>query len=113
MRGIGAVRTGLQSHWPGLFGRLLRLSALLLFRDPQQGAQTVVYCAVLPDQAVIDARLCGKLVVDCRPVDVRPPAATNYRDADRLWELATRICAGLGGDARSMATEPAAAATAD
>jgi len=87
---IGAVRSGLQSHWPGLFGRLLRLSAWILFRNATQGAQTVIYSAVVSQQTAID-QLCGKLVVDCRGVDVLP-VARDYRDAERLWAAATRIC---------------------
>lgn len=102
------MRSGLQSHWPGLFGRLLRLSASILFRDPQQGAQSVIYCAVLADRALVD-RLRGKLIVDCRGVDLQP-AARSYRDADILWAVATNIC-GLNV-AHAMTTEPAAV-TAD
>jgi len=102
----GAVRSGLQSHWPGLFGRLLRLSAMILFRSAKQGAQTVIYCAVVPEKTVVD-RLCGKLVVDCRAVQLLP-AARKYRDAERLWAIASHICALT--DARSIATEPAAVA---
>ena len=102
----GAVRSGLQSHWPGLFGAVLRLSAIILFRDAKQGAQTLIYCAVVSDKTVVD-QLCGKLVVDCRGVEVLP-AARKYRDAERLWAIASHICALT--DARSMATEPAAVA---
>ena len=110
----GAVRSGLQSNWPGLPGRVLRLTALLLFRDAVHGAQTVVYCAVLDDRSAVERRLCGRLVVDCRPVDVRHRPGTNYRDADRLWQLASGICARVD-DAPTrvtMATKPAAAAAA-
>jgi len=101
------VRSGLQSHWPGLFGRFLRLSALILFRNAAQGAQTIVYCAVVSHRTVVE-QLCGKLVVDCGGVDVLP-VARQYRDAERLWALATRICALE--DAHTMATELAAVAT--
>ena len=105
------MRSGLQSHWPGLIGRLLRLSAWLFFREPVQGAQTVVYCAVVSDSTVLD-QLCGKLVVDCRGVDVLQ-AARKYRDAERLWAVASQMC-GLSDASCTMATEPpAAAATAD
>ena len=92
-----------------MFGRLLRLLALVVFRDAVQGAQTIIYCAVVSHQTVVD-QLCGKLVVDCSGVDVLP-AAKKYRDAERLWAMASRIC--VLDDARTMATEPAAAATKD
>ena len=106
---IGPVRSGLLSHWPGLFGRVLRLSSLILFRDAVQGAQTIIYCAVVSHKTVVD-QLCGKLVVDCGGVDV-VPAAKKYRDAERLWAIATRICAL--DDAITMATESAVAVTTD
>jgi len=86
----GPVRSGLLSHWPGLVGRLLRLAAMILFRDPVQGAQTIIYCAVTSNKALVD-RLIGKLVVDCRGVDVLA-TVVKYRDAERLWEAAANIC---------------------
>ena len=103
----GPVRSGLLSNWPGMFGRILRLASLLLFRDTVQGAQSIVYCAVVSHKTVVD-QLCGKLVADCRGVDVLP-AARKYRDAERLWAAALRICAL--DDARTMATDPAAVTT--
>ena len=102
------MRSSLQSHLPGFEGSLVRLAASFLFRDPAQGAQTVVYCAVVPDKTAVD-QLCGKLVMNCRAVDVLP-VARSYGDAQRLWDVSTRIC-GLS-DAGTMATEPAAV-TAD
>ena len=105
---IGAVKSGLQSHWPGLFGHLLRLSALILFRDARQGAQTVIYCALVSDKTAVD-QLSGKLVVDCRGVDV-VQVARKYRDAERLWAVVSQIC--QLDDARTMATELPAAVTA-
>ena len=53
---------------------------------------------------VIDWWYIGKLVVDCSGVDIAP-AATKYRDAERLWAASSRICAL--NDARFIATEPA------
>jgi len=47
--------------------------------------------------------------MNCRAVDVLP-VARSYGDAQRLWDVSTRIC-GLS-DAGTMATEPAAV-TAD
>ena len=77
---------------------------MILFRNATQGAQTIIYCAVVSDKTVVD-QLCGRLVVDCRGVDVLP-AARKYRDAERLWAIASHICAL--NDTSTMTTEPAA-----
>jgi len=91
----GAVRSDLLRHWPGVSGHLLRFAASILFRSCVQGAQTIVYCAVVSDTAMVD-RLRGKLVIDCRAEEIRR-ASTNdqrrYHDCSRrLWHLADRIC---------------------
>ena len=42
---LGAVKTGLQSNWPGVSGFLLRLVASLFFKSPTKGAEILIYCA--------------------------------------------------------------------
>ncbi len=42
---LGAVKTGLQSNWPGVSGILLRLVASLFFKSPSEGAEILIYCA--------------------------------------------------------------------
>ena len=118
---IGAVRSGLQARWPGVSGRLLRAVAWLLFRDARQGAQSVVYCAVLSDRPLV-VHLAGKLVADCRPIDLDLRHRCSYRDADRLWAAAGRLCAhrlhhcddddDTPGDTLTTDHAPAAAAAA-
>jgi hypothetical protein len=96
----GPVKTNLQANWPGLGGRLIRLLATLFFRDPRDGAQTVVYCAAVSDEEA-DHQLRGKLVVDCAGLDVDAAAVTKaYNDAEQLWTTAAALC-GLQATAAS------------
>lgn len=89
----GPVKTGLQSNWPGPGGVALRLLATVLFRCARDGAQTVVYCAAVPDNEA-NRLLRGKLVVDCvgRDVDAAVGIRESCRDAEKLWTIATTLC---------------------
>jgi len=88
----GAVQTGLQSNWPGAAGVVIRLIARAFFRHPRDGAQTVVYCAAVPDKEA-DRLLRGKLVVDCVGRNVDLVAVTKVcREAEKLWTIATDLC---------------------
>ena len=89
----GPVKTGLQSNWPGPGGIALRLIAKAFFRCARDGAQTIVYCAAVPDNEA-DGLLRGKLVVDCVGRDVDAVVGTRKicRDAEKLWTIASALC---------------------
>ncbi|KAF0292204.1 Retinol dehydrogenase 12 [Amphibalanus amphitrite] len=105
----GIVRTDLWRH-QGCFDRLLQP----MFKTPEQGAQTTLYCALAPELAT----LSGRYYSDCK--EKQPSArARNDEDAARLWEISEELV-GVGlqgnsvtqlrqGSATAPQTEPATA----
>ena len=84
----GIVGTDLWRH-QGCFDRLLQP----MFKTPEQGAQTTLYCALAPELAT----LSGRYYADCK--EVRPSArARRDEDAARLWQISEELVGmKLGG----------------
>lgn len=85
----GVIRTELGRHWQNWFpllGPLLSAPSLLLMKTPTEGAQTTIYCSVMPG---LEA-LSGRYFSDC----AEKPAAPQARDdavAKRLWEESAQL----------------------
>ncbi|CAI9740627.1 Hypothetical predicted protein [Octopus vulgaris] len=75
----GAVNTDLLRNWPGMTGNFLRVMSRILFKTPEQGCQTIVYCAVA-DKVRDHA---GKLFINHQ--------AVNYVKRVRDWDMARRL----------------------
>ena len=60
---------------------------LLLFKNPQQGAQTSIYCAVSEEMEGVS----GKYLVDCKIRRLTTPAATDDEAAERLWRISAKM----------------------
>ena len=60
---------------------------LLLFKNPQQGAQTSIYCAVSEEMEGVS----GKYLADCKIVKPRTKEATDDEIAERLWQVSAQM----------------------
>ena len=77
---VGPVSSGLLRNYPGVMGGILRVASKILFRTPEAGAQTIMYCTCEDDLEL------GKLYADCRLVDMGD-RSRDYVQADKLWKL--------------------------
>ncbi|XP_039255571.2 retinol dehydrogenase 14-like [Styela clava] len=85
----GLVKTELGRHfmnkegtWNTIKYYLVFPFVKMIFKTPEQGAQTSIYCAVAPELNQVS----GKYFADCK-IEEEAPAAKNDEDAKRLWEL--------------------------
>ncbi|KAL3856892.1 hypothetical protein ACJMK2_011600 [Sinanodonta woodiana] len=83
----GMVCTDLLRNWPGLMGNILRTTGRILFKSPEDGCQTIVYCAVANE---IKAQT-GKYLENCQLIKVKK-AALDKDMAQKLWELSLHLC---------------------
>lgn len=82
----GACNTELLRNWPGLTGQILRVMARILFKTPEQGAQTIVYCAVgekVREQA-------GMVFVNCNAVQFAK-RIRDYQQSRKLWNASLHL----------------------
>uniref|UniRef100_A0A0B6ZUZ9 Uncharacterized protein n=1 Tax=Arion vulgaris TaxID=1028688 RepID=A0A0B6ZUZ9_9EUPU len=83
----GACNTELLRNYPGLMGNVLRVFSRVMFKPPEDGCQTIVYCAVA--DKLRDAS--GKIFANCKVIK------TNDRVKDRnvgiqLWSTSAQLC---------------------
>jgi len=71
----------------GLLQILIYPFALLLLKDPWQGAQTSIYCAVAEEVKDVS----GKHLVDCKMKDSPLPLYLNQESAEKLWKISTSM----------------------
>ncbi|XP_074641229.1 retinol dehydrogenase 12-like [Tubulanus polymorphus] len=89
----GATNTNLFRSWSDSRVKrlLLRCVASLFFRSPEQGAQTIIYCATEEDMNVSSS---AELFVDCKATI--PHLPMNYREVtERLWELSEQLVVNM------------------
>ncbi|XP_076615215.1 retinol dehydrogenase 13-like [Chaetodon auriga] len=89
----GVIRTELPRHMLASFALWKRVIANLLFflfKNPWEGAQTTIYCAV--DESV--ANSSGLFYSDCAP-KMPAPQALDDAAAKKLWDLSASMV-GLG-----------------
>ena len=83
----GWVCTDLLRNWPGITGNALRAVSRVLFKSPDDGSQTVVFCAV--GDKMRD--MSGKIFENCKVIGVKKYA----KDPDncfKLWNLSLHLC---------------------
>ncbi|XP_021370479.1 retinol dehydrogenase 13-like [Mizuhopecten yessoensis] len=83
----GCVHTELLRNWPGVFGEVLRAAARFLFKTPEEGCQTIVYCAVaegIRDQS-------GKMFENCKPLKTKDFVKDKAKGR-QLWNKSLRLC---------------------
>ena len=88
------VCTDLMRNWPGFQGNMLRTIARILFKPPEDGCQTVVFCAVadkLREQS-------GKIFSNCQLYKVKESVKDHDLGA-KLWETSLHLC-GLDEEAK-------------
>ncbi|ESO00195.1 hypothetical protein HELRODRAFT_176029 [Helobdella robusta] len=87
----GYVKTGLQKHYPGLVGVILRCVASKLFRTPEEAVKGILFCCVREDKAA----LCGKVLFDGRLMEKwyieTNKELRSQKKAIMLWELSEKI----------------------
>jgi hypothetical protein len=74
-------------NWPGIFGQVLRVAARILFKSPEDGCQTIVYCAV----ATGLKKYSGKLFSQC-DVSSIPDSMRDKEQCRKLWDLSLELC---------------------
>jgi retinol dehydrogenase-13 len=87
----GMVWTELSRHLEKKIGFLKKLLflpfALVFFRTPHQGCQTVVYCAISDELRGVS----GKYFGDCKMEKLKTAAAQSDEDGERLWSLSAEL----------------------
>ena len=81
------VCTDLLRNWPGLTGNLLRGAARVLFKSPDDGCQTIVYCAVA--DKIRD--LSGKVLSNCDTYKIKN-FAKDKELGEKLWNTSLHLC---------------------
>lgn len=74
-------------NWPGFMGNLLRTIARVFFKSPEDGCQTIVFCAVadkLREQS-------GKVFENCQLFKVKESAKDKELGA-QLWDTSLHLC---------------------
>jgi len=90
----GPTATELLRSYPGTYGSFLRLFARVMFKPPEDGMQTVVYCAVGDGLR----EFSGKYFQNCQVVKTQNVVRANAQLSARLWNTSAELC-GFEGDA--------------
>nr|KAG5700330.1 hypothetical protein BaRGS_029582 [Batillaria attramentaria] len=83
----GAVSTDLLRNFPGMYGNILRVIARVLFKSPEEGCQTIVYCAVADGLRDFS----GKLFANCKVVKLHE-CARDKNLGKKLWNTSLHLC---------------------
>ncbi|XP_046582768.1 retinol dehydrogenase 11-like [Haliotis rubra] len=83
----GPCCTDLLRNWPGMNGNMLRAMARILFKTPEEGCQTIVYCAVADKLR----EHSGKLFVNCKAQKMKEIARDKTRGS-KLWAVSLQLC---------------------
>jgi NAD(P)-dependent dehydrogenase (short-subunit alcohol dehydrogenase family) len=81
----GYVDTGIPLN-NGFLGKIAKLSARILARKPEEGAQTIIYLAISPDVEGVT----GKYYFDCNPI-ASSPGSYDKLVAERLWQVSLKL----------------------
>ncbi|CAH1802574.1 unnamed protein product [Owenia fusiformis] len=84
----GATNTSLLRNWPGVFGTVLRLVAMILFRSPVEGAQSIINTAVIGGIE----EFSGKLFYDCKVIELDHKCSKQLYKASMLWKATEALC---------------------
>lgn len=81
---VGLVDTKIYRNWPGKPGKIYRGISKLVYMTPEDGAQSVIYCALSRDLEIET----GKCISECR---VNEPSIFSKLDSlfgEKVWEKA-------------------------
>ncbi|KAK3774021.1 hypothetical protein RRG08_030103 [Elysia crispata] len=84
----GCVKTELQRSYPGLLGNALRVFARFMFKTPEEGCQTVVYCAVADGLRDFS----GKVFSNCKVMKVKDSLVKDRDLARELFKVSAQLC---------------------
>ncbi|BFZ04652.1 hypothetical protein BsWGS_07691 [Bradybaena similaris] len=83
----GACNTELLRNYPGMTGNILRVISRVMFKPPDDGCQTIVYCAV--SDGLRD--FSGKIFVNCKAL--KPSDKVKDKEvARKLWATSAQLC---------------------
>lgn len=74
-------------NWPGISGQLLRTASRVLFKSPEDGCQTIVYCAVANGLK----KFSGRLFSACEPCPILE-CMRDTENCQKLWDLSLELC---------------------
>lgn len=83
----GMVCTDLLRNWPGVSGNMLRACARVFFKSPEEGCQTVVFCAVADKLR----DLSGKILENCTACQIKS-FAKDKELGQKLWNVSLQLC---------------------
>lgn len=95
----GAVSTDLLRNWPGIFGNILRTASRILFKTPEDGCQTIIYCAVANGLKKYSGNLFSECDLSSIPESVRDKDVCH-----RLWDVSLELC-GLEKERHEVSPE--------
>ncbi|GFS17445.1 retinol dehydrogenase [Elysia marginata] len=104
----GCVKTELQRSYPGLLGNALRVFARFMFKTPEEGCQTVVYCAVADGLRDFS----GKVFSNCKVMKIKDSLVKDHEKARELFKVSAQLC-GFEDELAQNAPELPAAEKAD
>ncbi|GFN92722.1 retinol dehydrogenase 12 [Plakobranchus ocellatus] len=84
----GCVKTELLRSYPGLLGNILRVFARFMFKSPEEGCQTIVYCAVADGLRDFS----GKVFSNCKVMKVKDSLVKNRELAKELFKVSAQLC---------------------
>ncbi|WAR04004.1 RDH12-like protein [Mya arenaria] len=96
----GWVCTDILRNWPGVAGNILRTVSRVLFKSPEDGSQTVLFCAVGEKMR----EMSGKVLENCNIFKVKN-YAKDREQCERLWNLSLNLC-GLESDIPADKRDP-------
>uniref|UniRef100_A0A0B7BG57 Uncharacterized protein n=1 Tax=Arion vulgaris TaxID=1028688 RepID=A0A0B7BG57_9EUPU len=83
----GACNTELLRNYPGMMGNFWRVIARVMFKTPEDGSQTIVYCAVSDGLR----EFSGKIFSNCKVL--KPSDKVKDKDvAKKLWNVSAELC---------------------
>ncbi|CAG5132297.1 unnamed protein product [Candidula unifasciata] len=83
----GACNTDLLRYYPGLTGNILRVISRIMYKPPEDGAETIVYCAVADGLR----EHSGKLFANCKVVKINEKVK-DKTVARKLWCVSAQLC---------------------
>jgi NAD(P)-dependent dehydrogenase (short-subunit alcohol dehydrogenase family) len=83
----GACNTELLRSYPGLTGNILRVFSRVMFKPPEDGCQTIVYCAVADKLR----EFSGKIFANCKVVKTSDKVKDRQLGI-KLWSVSANLC---------------------
>ena len=82
----GSIDTDIKRNWSGWLQNLAPIISFLILKNPQDGAQTTIHCAVADDIE----KHSGRYFKGCRVQNLRGQAMDDVL-ANRLWDVSLKM----------------------